>query len=200
MAVDPVSVTLASMQLASAAAPIIGPMISGKAEKAMRKDALAEHEALQRSAGSGFTQGQRQAFRAEAAGQRDAQAQQQLAALARGSATGAGESGQAQAGARDVFRAKVGAANAAESQIRAQDLQAHMAKKIANQNALANIYNMGQKRRAEILTNQYDASGSMGQSIGELARMARAKKVTEETPNPAAGMLTDEVTPGAQTP
>jgi hypothetical protein len=158
----------------SVAAAVPGPM-----ETKFRKDIKSERKALEASGGTGLTSSARQKYRAEAMSGIDANKQAALAQLARGSATGGGESGQQQAAMRDIYKASDSADNKAMSDIRNLDAAEYARRQAKLQENMLIAANMGAARKASALNKSYDGGSTTGSSAGSSDRSATASTISQ---------------------
>lgn len=149
---DPVAIGLAVLQAAPWLIDVIGNAVPGPMEEQYRKDVESEGKYLRENQ-SGFTSGQRDAFRREGQNARQSQQQQQLAMLARGSAQSydGGASGLQGNAARDAYKVDAQAGNQLESGIRNKDVAAYTAKKAAYNENLKYALELGYRRKVAAL-------------------------------------------------
>ncbi len=152
----------------------------GKEEKNLRKQVEADRLRLAGGAG-GMSEGLRQQAQAAMANNVQAQSQQALAQLARGSAMGGGESGINTAKQLGVIGAGQQAMMQGQGQLREQDLAAAAQQRAMNTQQQQYLIQMEQARRAQAMAMaqqalgltpaQTQAAGSEGQ--GERAQLAQ---------------------------
>jgi hypothetical protein len=145
--------------------------IPGKMETQLRKQALADQKRLAGGAG-GMSQGALQQAQAGIANTVQAQQQQALAQLARGSAMGGGESG--------VRLAQQGAGQQAMQQgmsnLREQDLAYAQQQRQANQALMQQLASMGAARKAGVQQAAGQAFGITPSQAQEAAGMGGADR------------------------
>lgn len=166
------------LQLVLGLAGTVAAAIPGKAEKTLRKDAFKEREQLANAQGGGLTSSRRQQARAEALSGINAQTQQGLSTLARGSASGDGATGMDQSAVRDLYKARYGAEGQAMSGIRAQDIDEYKRRQENNRQALMEAYQMGQARKKNALDSNSSGGLAQGISSGQGARTQDASTVS----------------------
>jgi hypothetical protein len=162
------------------AAPGIAAAIPGKMERHYRKQVLADERRLAEGRG-GMSAGQRQAAIAEGMAGVQAQQEQELARLARGSATQSGASGLQGEMAGAVHKAGLGAGNQVTSAVRQQDLDLAEAQRQDLQNRMLTAYQMGQARKAAAIKGLSEADMGGFSALGKTARLNTASNVAHTT-------------------
>ena len=162
---------------------VIAQSTPGPIENRMRKQLKADEKRMA-GGGGGYAEGSRQSQMAGVANTVQAQQQQALAQLARGSATGGGESGMSAMRQGNVFSGGQMAMQRGASDVRAADLafrDQQMQLMLQRQMALAA---MGQKRKdnasasAEGAMKTNGTSTQMGMQSGANARGSDAQNAT----------------------
>jgi len=157
--------------------------IPGKMETQLRKQALADQKRLAGGAG-GMSQGALQQAQAGIANTVQAQQQQALAQLARGSAMGGGESGVRLAQQGAVLGAGQQAMQQGMSNLREQDLAYAQQQRQANQALMQQLASMGAARKAGVQqaagqafgitpSQAQEAAGTGGAERGQFAQMVQ---------------------------
>lgn len=142
-----------------AAAPLAlqaASFIPGKAERQLRQAANTDLE-MTAGGGGGMSAGERQRRQAEVAGAAHATQEQLLAQMARGSQTGAGESGAMAQAAGEVQKATAGTINRGMSDIRGQDLTLGAQRRLAAMQAKAALSQARDQKAAGLVS----AAGAM---------------------------------------
>lgn len=132
--------------------------IPSKEEQALRKQVEADRKRLAGGAG-GMSEGVRQQAQANLANATQAQTQQALAQLARGSAMGGGESGINTAKQLGIYGAGQQAMMQGMGQLREQDLMAAQQQRALNTQQLQYLAQMEMMRRQQALSKAQEAFG-----------------------------------------
>lgn len=132
--------------------------IPSKEERALQKQVEADRKRLA-NGGGGMSEGKLQQAQSTLANSVQAQQQQALAQLARGSAMGGGESGIATAKQLGVFGAGQQAMAQGQSQIREQDLAAAAQQRAANTQLQQQLIAMERARRQEAIGHLQQGMG-----------------------------------------
>jgi|GEM_PF-6360178 len=149
--------------------------IPGKMETQLRKQALADQKRLAGGAG-GMSQGALQQAQAGIANTVQAQQQQALAQLARGSAMGGGESGVRLAQQGAVLGAGQQAMQQGMSNLREQDLAYAQQQRQANQALMQQLASIGAMRKAGVQQAAGQAFGITPTQAQEAAGMGGADR------------------------